>query len=547
MTGGAAPPVRVLITGGSAGIGLALAQQYQAEGAEVLTIGRRPNGLGGLPYICLDLLAGDALARIDAALTQNGWDTFDILILNAGVGHVGPLAETPAPIARDMITVNTAMPLAMAHHFADRVTGRIVFIGSTATWGAHPDFAVYAASKAALRGAVRAWQIERCGARPLKRFQKKLTDFFGSETRKINIVQIIHPGPTQTQMHDRAGLPDSPIRRLFTPAPVVAKSIQHQIQNGRGEVRFGIAYTLWKWAMAEWGGQHGRGLACPKPPKAPPKTAPSPQQSGVKTVLITGAANGLGRAMLDQRVAEGWHIIAVDRDTRPLQGQARVTPCQVDLADPLATSKILPHLSRPLDQLIHCAGISATGAFADIAWAEQRAVLQINLTAPILLTLALLQGNTLRRGAAVCFVSSLSHFTSYPGAATYAGSKDGLAAFARSLAKAHKDLSITTAFPGPLRTDHAERYAPDNSDGAVKRRMDPHVAARIILRDVDRGRRSSLPGGMAKVAATMGRIAPRTTARVMRKVMFEPLNGVRVDRGAGVTFTPRNNPTSYHE
>jgi len=92
-------------------------------------------------------------------------------------------------------------------------------------------------------------------------------------------------------------------------------------------------------------------------------------------------------------------------------------------------------------------------------------VLAVNLTAPLHLTGALLQAGKIAPGGSLVFVSSLSRLLSYPGAAVYAASKDGLASYARSLAVAlaPQKMHVLTVYPGPTRTAHARRYSPDNS------------------------------------------------------------------------------------
>ena len=69
----------------------------------------------------------------------------------------------------------------------------------------------------------------------------------------------------------------------------------------------------------------------------------------------------------------------------------------------------------------------------------------------------------LARGGHVVFISSLSHMTGYPGAASYAATKDAIAIYAKSIRRPFKrqlGVHVACAFPGPLRTGQAERHAP---------------------------------------------------------------------------------------
>ena len=152
------------------------------------------------------------------------------------------------------------------------------------------------------------------------------------------------------------------------------------------------------------------------------------------------------------------------------------------------------------------------------------------MTAPLLLTAGLLRNELLNPGATLVFISSLSHFVGYPGAAVYAATKDGLASFARSLAVAlaPEGIHVTTVFPGPTRTAHARRYSPDNRREA--RRMDPAELAEAIVQAVANQQAQLVPGLGNRLAAAAGRLAPTLTTEAMRRTLFMPLTKASADR-----------------
>ena len=145
------------------------------------------------------------------------------------------------------------------------------------------------------------------------------------------------------------------------------------------------------------------------------------------------------------------------------------------------------------------------------------------MLAPMLLTAGLLARDRLAPGATIVFVSSLSHFVSYPGASVYAATKDGLASYARSLfvAAGAGRLHCVTVYPGPTRTQHARRYAPPGASGA--RRMPPEAVAEAIARAVRRRRRTAIPGAGNRAAALVGRAWPTLAERAMRRLVFDRL------------------------
>ncbi|MEM9436846.1 MAG: SDR family NAD(P)-dependent oxidoreductase, partial [Pseudomonadota bacterium] len=177
--------------------------------------------------------------------------------------------------------------------------------------------------------------------------------------------------------------------------------------------------------------------------------------------VITGAANGLGRALALACHGRGDRVLAVDYDERALSDLPTET-LALDLTVTDAAQMIADR--GPIDLIIHCAGISGTGPFERIPPEHHEKIIKLNFEAPMTITSVLLAHGAMSEASTHAFVGSLSSFTGYPGAVSYAASKDGLASFARSLDKSlPKGQSAACIFPGPLATEHAARYAPENS------------------------------------------------------------------------------------
>lgn len=246
---------------------------------------------------------------------------------------------------------------------------------------------------------------------------------------------------------------------------------------------------------------------------------------------VTGAAGGIGRALALALTARGSHLVGVDRDApaaRELQTllarQGRSSEWIIaELSSSAGVERVIDKLP-PVDVLIHCAGINAVGRFERSDIRTQCAVLDVNLRAPLQLTRGLLARGRVRRGGSIVFVVSLSHFVGYPGAAVYAASKDGLAAYARSLTVALRPegVHVMTVFPGPTRTAHAREHSPDNSREA--RRMPPDELAERIVSALERRRGRLVPGTGNKLFALLGRLAPALSERIMRRVILDKLD-----------------------
>jgi len=243
-------------------------------------------------------------------------------------------------------------------------------------------------------------------------------------------------------------------------------------------------------------------------------------------ILLTGAASGLGAALLHACVARGDRVSVIDLDARPAGLPPTVTWLRHDLSatDPATWGQIALELVQhgPYDLAVLSAGISATGRFETISPDAHQQVSRVNLHAPMQLSLLLHQQGGFTEAARLVFVASLSCFTGYPGAASYGASKDGLAAFARSLRKPmnRAGVAVHLLCPGPMDTPHATKYAPKGA--RADRRIAPELVAQIVL-DAPRGRFVLLPGNAAKLAALLGRIAPALMTRIMGRVLFAKL------------------------
>ncbi|MFZ3468510.1 SDR family NAD(P)-dependent oxidoreductase [Streptomyces sp. 4.24] len=158
-----------VITGGSAGIGLATAHRFVQEGARVFITGRRPAELasaarelgGSAVAVPGDASRVEDLDRLYAAVAAGG-RPIDVLVANAGGGPAGGFAEVTEEqfdATSDLnfrgtyFTVQRALPLL-------RDGASVVLLGSAAGSSASTRFGVYAATKAAVRSLARSLALE---------------------------------------------------------------------------------------------------------------------------------------------------------------------------------------------------------------------------------------------------------------------------------------------------------------------------------------------------------------------------------------------------
>jgi NAD(P)-dependent dehydrogenase (short-subunit alcohol dehydrogenase family) len=242
-------------------------------------------------------------------------------------------------------------------------------------------------------------------------------------------------------------------------------------------------------------------------------------------VLITGGVKGLGQACVRTALDDGSQVTVLDVDPDGLtQLPEKVAVIRADLSDAADLKAAIDRLkaSEPFDIVIMNAGINATGAFETLPVEHQVRVIAVNLTAPMLLTTALIQAGKIARGGRLVFVGSLSHFVSYPGASTYAGTKDGLTVFARSLRRSLRrslGVRVQVIAPGPMNTDHATEHSPTPNDRSS--RISPALVADAIWRS--RSGFMIVPGITAGGASLFGRLLPGVAGSIMRRMIFEKL------------------------
>lgn len=253
--------------------------------------------------------------------------------------------------------------------------------------------------------------------------------------------------------------------------------------------------------------------------------------SNLPKALVTGGVHGLGHALVQQLLSRGYQVHVVDYDANGLQNlrdtaSGNVVTYQLDLSDITNLKGEISNLVKqgPFDIVVLNAGISATGKFEKIPIEAHQKVLAVNLTAPMLLANGLAKEGMSSKSSLV-FISSLSYAVGYPGAASYAASKDALAIYAKSIAKpfAKIGIAVTCVFPGPVRTGHAEKYSPKGSSD--KNRVAPEKLALGILKAAQAKKRTYYPGAAAKISRVIGWIAPGFITSKMRSLIFEKLDG----------------------
>ncbi|MBC7739227.1 MAG: SDR family oxidoreductase [Candidatus Saccharibacteria bacterium] len=195
-----------------------------------------------------------------------------------------------------------------------------------------------------------------------------------------------------------------------------------------------------------------------------------------KTVLLTGAGKGIGRATAEMLVARGARVVALTRsadDVAALIADLGCQALQVDLADADATRAAVI-AALPVDYLINCAGTTDLQPFLDTTVAAFDHLIAVNTRAPMIVAQEYAR-DVIARGAkgAIVNVSSIAAFVGIPDHAAYSASKGGLDGLTRVMARelAPKGIRVNAVHPIVTLTPMAVKAwsDPDKAAGMMNR------------------------------------------------------------------------------
>jgi NAD(P)-dependent dehydrogenase (short-subunit alcohol dehydrogenase family) len=215
-----------VVTGGTSGIGLAIAQRYAAEGARVFVTGRRQEALdaavaeidGDVTGVRADASSATDVEGLFAAVREAA-GRIDVLVANAGGGSFAPLGEITEQQYRDtfdsnvlgtLLTVQGALPL-----LVDGAS--VVLLSSTTSALGGAAFSVYAASKAAIRNFARSWALD------LKDRGIRVNALAPGPTHTPGLVGLVPDGQGQGLLDTMAA--EVPLGRVADPAEIAGAAL----------------------------------------------------------------------------------------------------------------------------------------------------------------------------------------------------------------------------------------------------------------------------------------------------------------------------------
>lgn len=247
-----------------------------------------------------------------------------------------------------------------------------------------------------------------------------------------------------------------------------------------------------------------------------------------KTVIVTGASEGIGAATARLFADAGANLVLVARGKKKLEAIAdelrdktQVQIFAMDVADAEACKSVFKKADFEfgrIDILVNNAGYHQRGNVESVSPAELGRMIDVNLRAPIVLTRIALPYLRDAGGGAVINVGSLAGRTPVPGSATYCAGKAGLRAFTYALAEEMPDADIKFAIvsPGPIDTGFIMADIDSVSDLTFSQPLSSaeHVAQAILDLCGNFQREQSIPA-MSGFLTTLTYLSP-WLGRVMR-------------------------------
>jgi short-subunit dehydrogenase len=248
-------------------------------------------------------------------------------------------------------------------------------------------------------------------------------------------------------------------------------------------------------------------------------------------ILITGASQGIGRALAIEAARQGAHVLAAARsadlltalatEVRGTGGVLETVVADVTSADDRAAlaGAALRHFGG-LDVLINNAGIGATGHFAEAGPERLRQMMEVNFFGLTETTRACLPLLKLGRTPAILNVGSIAGKRGIPARSEYSATKFAVQGFSEALRAelAKDDVDVIVVSPGLTQTNFSHNMIEQKAKLQMDhlRGMTSEEAARQTLRALARGRDETVLTWQGRLLVWVSRFLPRLADRIAR-------------------------------
>lgn len=220
----------------------------------------------------------------------------------------------------------------------------------------------------------------------------------------------------------------------------------------------------------------------------------TPNEVANKSVIVTGAASGIGRAIAEVFTARGASVVAVDasENVRELES-ARIVPMQADITlDGTAEKAVQLAVSRfgKLDVLVNNAGRILYKPVVEMTREEWNWQMETNVTGAFLFSREAMKEMMKRKSGAIVNIASYASYFAFPGIAAYTASKGALAQLTRTqaLEAIEHGIRVNAIGVGDVVTNLLNHFMEDGrgflaehgKHAPIKRAASPEEIAEIV-------------------------------------------------------------------
>ena len=189
-----------------------------------------------------------------------------------------------------------------------------------------------------------------------------------------------------------------------------------------------------------------------------------------RTVLVTGASSGIGRAVARNLLQQGHHVIGVSRDSRKFTRQITgFSPVQIDFGQLNGLPERIRELEQifpEIDAVVFSAGQGQFGSVEEFSYAQIEALMTINFTSQVYLTKALLPALKRKANSDLIFIGSEAALKGSRKGAVYCASKFALRGFTQALREecSKSNVRVCLINPGMVKTAFFEHLTFEPGD-----------------------------------------------------------------------------------
>lgn len=249
-----------------------------------------------------------------------------------------------------------------------------------------------------------------------------------------------------------------------------------------------------------------------------------------KTVLLTGAAGGIGQHIARALIAQQAKVVCLGRSPEPLEalkaelidlgGSAIAVP--FDLQNLSAIPGLIADIERqvgPVDGVINNAAIEQFRPFPAYDLADIQAMITTNLTAPMALTQQLLPGMLARGCGHIVNISSGAGKRGAPFNSVYSATKAGLINWSDALRLELADTPVNISIVCPGITDTGMFHALETEAPEGMKVTPPEAVAAVIIQAILHNQPEVMLDGLTnKVFAALCQLSPQLGDRILHKV-----------------------------